>query len=47
MKCLSLYEKDAPAGDPNNVDAVTGATLTSDGVEMCIRDRAPSECAAA
>ena len=31
-------EKDAPAGDPNNVDAVTGATLTSDGVDAMLKE---------
>ena len=31
-------EKDAPASDPNNVDAVTGATLTSDGVDAMLKE---------
>ena len=31
-------EKDAPAGDPNNVDAVTGATLTSNGVDAMLKE---------
>ncbi len=31
-------EKDAPAGDPNNVDAVTGATLTSNGVNQMLKE---------
>ena len=31
-------KKDAPADDENNVDAVTGATLTSDGVDKMLKD---------
>ena len=31
-------KKDAPAGDPNNVDAVTGATLTSNGVDQMLKE---------
>lgn len=31
-------KKDAPANDENNVDAVTGATLTSDGVDKMLKD---------
>ena len=31
-------EKDAPASDPNNVDAVTGATLTSNGVDAMLKE---------
>ena len=31
-------EKDAPKGDPNNVDAVTGATLTSNGVNQMLKE---------
>ena len=31
-------QKDAPAGDPNNVDAVTGATLTSNGVNQMLKE---------
>lgn len=31
-------EKDAPKGDPNNVDAVTGATLTSNGVNQMVKE---------
>ncbi len=31
-------EKGAPADDPNNVDAVTGATLTSDGVDAMLKE---------
>lgn len=30
--------KDAPADDENNVDAVTGATLTSNGVDKMLKD---------
>lgn len=31
-------KKDAPAADPNNVDAVTGATLTSNGVDQMLKE---------
>lgn len=31
-------KKDAPTDDENNVDAVTGATLTSDGVDKMLKD---------
>ena len=31
-------KKDAPVDDENNVDAVTGATLTSDGVDKMLKD---------
>jgi Na+-transporting NADH:ubiquinone oxidoreductase subunit C len=31
-------KKDAPANDENNVDAVTGATLTSNGVDKMLKD---------
>lgn len=31
-------KKDAPADDENNVDAITGATLTSDGVDKMLKD---------
>ena len=31
-------KKDAPATDPNNVDAVTGATLTSNGVDQMLKE---------
>ncbi len=31
-------KKDAPANDPNNVDAVTGATLTSNGVDQMLKE---------
>lgn len=31
-------KKDAAANDPNNVDAVTGATLTSNGVDQMLKD---------
>ena len=31
-------EKDAPKDDPNNVDAVTGATLTSNGVNQMLKE---------
>ncbi len=31
-------KKDAPAVDPNNVDAVTGATLTSNGVDQMLKE---------
>ncbi len=31
-------KKDAPATDPNNVDAVTGATLTSNGVDLMLKE---------
>ena len=31
-------KKDAPASDPNNVDAVTGATLTSNGVDQMLKE---------
>ena len=31
-------KKDAPASDPNNVDAVTGATLTSNGVDAMLKE---------
>ena len=31
-------ENDAPASDPNNVDAVTGATLTSNGVDAMLKE---------
>ena len=31
-------KKDAAANDPNNVDAVTGATLTSNGVDQMLKE---------
>lgn len=31
-------KKDAPADDPNDVDAVTGATLTSNGVDQMLKE---------
>ena len=31
-------KKDAAASDPNNVDAVTGATLTSNGVDQMLKE---------
>ena len=31
-------QKDAPKDDPNNVDAVTGATLTSNGVNQMLKE---------
>ena len=39
VKGIALgVEKDAPASDPNNVDAVTGATLTSNGVDQMLKE---------